>query len=191
MQDIMITHQQGQVLLRMARAGIAEKLGLLRDEQPVDLNAPFLKEKHGLFVTLHKNGALRGCIGVIEPDEPLVSGIGKTARLAAFNDSRFSPLQIDEFDQVDLEVSLLSVPQKFEYDTPEDLTQRLVPFKDGVIIEKEGRRATFLPQVWEQLTDASCFLSRLCIKAGLDADEWTRGGMTVHTYRVHLFSEKK
>ncbi len=85
----------------------------------------------------------------------------------------------------------MSLPEKFEYDGANDLIQRLVPFKDGVIIRKGSNQATFLPQVWEQLPDPASFLSQLCIKAGLDTDEWGKGRLTVHTYRVHLFSEKK
>jgi hypothetical protein len=187
----MISEQQGQMLLKMARISIAEKLGLPVDKSQIDLNQSFLEIKQGLFVTLHKNGALRGCIGVIEAVEPLKTGVAETARLAAFKDSRFAPLARDEFDQVDLEISLLSPPEKFEYSKAKELIQRLVPFKDGVIIKKGSNQATFLPQVWEQLPDTASFLSQLCIKAGLDADEWTKGSLTVHTYRVHLFCEKK
>jgi hypothetical protein len=187
----MISEQQGQMLLKMARISIAEKLGLPVDKSQIDLNQSFLEIKQGLFVTLHKNGALRGCIGVIEAVEPLKTGVAETARLAAFKDSRFAPLARDEFDQVDLEISLLSPPEKFEYSKAKELIQRLVPFKDGVIIKKGSSQATFLPQVWEQLPDTASFLSQLCIKAGLDADEWTKGSLTVHTYKVHLFCEKK
>ncbi|NWH03897.1 AmmeMemoRadiSam system protein A [Desulfobacter latus] len=187
----MISDKQGQILLQMARAGIAEELGIPVDSTQVDLNQPFLQAKQGLFVTLHKNGALRGCIGVIEPVESLKTGVGKTAKLAAFKDSRFAPLGGDEFDQVDLEISLLSLPEKFEYSTAKELVQGLVPFKDGVIIKKGSKQAVFLPQVWEQLPDAASFLSHLCIKAGLDADEWTKGDLIVHTYRVHSFCETR
>nr|WP_319493822.1 AmmeMemoRadiSam system protein A [uncultured Desulfobacter sp.] len=186
----MISDEQGQALLKMARAGIAEKLGVSVDTRQIDLEASFLEIKMGLFVTLHKHGGLRGCIGIIEPVESLKTGVPETARLAAFKDSRFAPLTRDEFDQVDLEISLLSPPEKFEYSTAQELLQRLVPFKDGVIIEKASRRATFLPQVWEQLPDPGSFLSQLCLKAGLDADEWGDGSLTVHTYRVRSFSEK-
>lgn len=186
----MISDKQGRMLLKIARAGIAEKLGLPVDKTQLDFNQSFLENKRGLFVTLHKNGALRGCIGVIEPVKPLKTGVWETARLAAFNDSRFEPLAEDEFDQVDLEISLLSQPEKVEYGAAKELVQRLVPFQDGVIIEKGSRQATFLPQVWKQLPDAASFLSQLCIKAGLDADEWRRGDLTVQIYKVHSFSEK-
>lgn len=187
----MISEEQGQMLLKMARAGIAEKLGGAVDKTQIDFDASFLEIKMGLFVTLHKNGKLRGCIGMIEPVEPLKTGVLDTARLAAFKDFRFAPLTRDELGLVDLEISLLSPPEKFEYSTAKELLQRLVPFKDGVIIEKAGRRATFLPQVWEQLPEPASFLSQLCLKAGLDADEWENSRLTVHTYRVHSFSEKK
>ncbi|WP_462268494.1 AmmeMemoRadiSam system protein A [Desulfobacter sp.] len=185
----MINDKQGQMLLKMARAGIAEELGIPVDSTQIDLNHPFLDVNQGLFVSLHKNGALRGCIGVMEPIEPLKTGVGKTAKLAAFKDSRFPPLAADEFDQVDLEISLLSLPEKFEYSAAKELVQGLVPFKDGVIIKKGRKQATFLPQVWKQLPDVHSFLSHLCIKAGLDADEWTKGDLIVHTYRVHSFCE--
>lgn len=187
----MISQEQGQMLLKMARAGVAEKLGIAVDKTQIDFEASFLEIKMGLFVTLHKNGKLRGCIGMIEPDAPLKTGVRETARLAAFKDSRFAPLTKDEFEQVDLEISLLTPPEKFEYGTAKELVQRLVPFKDGVIIEKASRRATFLPQVWEQLSDPASFLSQLCLKAGLEADEWKKNSLSVHTYRVHSFSEKQ
>ncbi len=83
------------------------------------------------------------------------------------------------------------MPEKFEYSTAKELVQGLVPFKDGVIIKKGSKQATFLPQVWEQLPDVDSFLSHLCIKAGLDADEWTKGDLIVHTYRVHSFCETR
>ena len=187
----MIRDEQGRMLLKMARAGIAEELGVSVDTAQIDLEASFLEIKMGLFVTLHKNGTLRGCIGIIEPDGPLKTRVPEIARLAAFKDSRFAPLARDEFDQVDLEISLLSPPEKLEYGTAKELLQRLVPFKDGVIIKKASRRAIFLPQVWDQLPDVKSFLSQLCLKAGLDADEWEDGSLTVHTYRVHSFSEQK
>lgn len=187
----MISDKQGQMLLKMARISIAEKFGLPVDTTQIDLNLPLWEAEYGLFVTLHKNGALRGCIGIIEPVEPLKTGVGKTARLAAFKDSRFAPLARDEFEEVDLEISLLSTPEQFEYSGANELVQRLVPFKDGVIIKKGSKQATFLPQVWEQLPDPNSFLSQLCTKAGLGADEWTKGSLTVHTYRVHSFCEKK
>ncbi|WP_321492302.1 AmmeMemoRadiSam system protein A [uncultured Desulfobacter sp.] len=187
----MISDKQGQILLKIARNSIAEKLGLYVDKTQIDLNQPFLEVKQGVFVTLHKDGALRGCIGVIEPVESLKTGVANTAKLAAFKDFRFAPLAREEFDQVDLEISLLSRPEKFEYSSAKELIQGLEPFRDGVIIEKGSNRATFLPQVWNQLPDTASFLSQLCIKAGLDADEWTKGSLDVQTYRVHLFCEKK
>ena len=179
--------KQGQMLLQIARCSIAQKLGISHD--PVDLNQAFLQEKRGLFVTLHKHGDLRGCIGIIEPDQPLKTGIWETARLAAFKDTRFTPLKEGEFNLIELEISLLSVPQVLEYKRPQDLLMLLTPFEDGVIIEKGPAKATFLPQVWEQLPDPFSFLSRLSMKAGLDEDGWTKGELTVYTYGVQVFSE--
>ncbi len=182
--------KQGQALLKMARCSIAQKLGLVWDDFQTDESQAFFEKKRGLFVTLHKHGDLRGCIGIIEPIQSLKKGIWETARLAAFKDTRFSPLIPSEFQQIDIEVSLLSVPEKLEYGSSQDLLQRLKPFRDGVILEKGYARATFLPQVWAQLPDPSSFLERLSMKAGLDADEWAKGEITVYTYGVQVFSEK-
>ncbi|MDD9304334.1 MAG: AmmeMemoRadiSam system protein A [Desulfobacter sp.] len=181
---------EGRLLLKMARASIGEKLGIQScDPKDGDQDLGFLKEKRGLFVTLHKKGHLRGCIGTIEPVKPLGSGICENAVCAAFKDYRFPPLTEDEFSCMDIEISLLSIPEMLEYKSPEDLVQRLVPGRDGVIVEKAGCRATFLPQVWEHLPLCDAFLSQLCTKAGLGADAWQKEDLTIYTYGVQSFAE--
>jgi AmmeMemoRadiSam system protein A len=86
---------------------------------------------------------------------------------AAFDDPRFPLLTKEEFEKIDIEVSLLTVPYPLEYDDIEDLRRKIRPGVDGVVLRLEGRQATFLPQVWEELNDFDHFFAHLCLKAGL------------------------
>ncbi|WDP93014.1 MAG: AmmeMemoRadiSam system protein A [Desulfobacter sp.] len=182
--------EQGRILLALARASIGEKLGF-GDVPSEGAETPeFLKKRQGLFVTLHIHGALRGCIGTIEPVNPLGEGVRENARQAAFSDTRFTPLTAEEFHEMDIEISLLSLPEKLGFASPEELVDKLKPGIHGVIIKSRGARATFLPQVWEQLPEAEDFLSRLCMKAGLSPTAWETDVPEVYTYEVRSFSEK-
>ncbi len=187
-----VLRKEGLALLKLARECIAGKFkGKDLDDELISngISQELLKQKRGVFVTLHKNGELRGCIGNIEPVKTLVHGVRENALFAAFRDSRFAPLTLDELSLIDIEISILSKPEKMVYkDTPE-LLSNLTPKVDGVIIEKDHNRATFLPQVWEQLPKTEDFLTHLCMKAGLSANEWEKSGMTIHTYQVQSFGE--
>ncbi len=188
---------EGKFLLKLARSTIAERLGVPLDKESREIKSPgkffdnkFLNEKKGVFVTLHLNGSLRGCIGSLEPHETIVQGVINNSINAAFHDPRFSPLSMDEFKEIDIEVSILSRPEKLEYSDGKDLVSKLEPGVDGVIISKGRAGATFLPQVWDQLPDAESFLSQLCRKAGLPGDEWEKGDLDVKIYHVQYFNEK-
>ncbi len=188
-----VSEQEGLALLRLARASIAGKF----KKDSLDINPVFheisqgvLDQKRGVFVTLHKQGKLRGCIGNIEPVKTLGAGIPENALHAAFQDSRFSPLTLDELAAVDIQISILTAPEKMDYKTPQELISNLVPGVDGVIIEKNYHKATFLPQVWEQLPTPQAFLSHLCIKAGLADHAWEKGDLIIHTYQVQSFGEE-
>ena len=176
-------------LLRLARSVIE---GKLRDGQspppPSDLS-PALSEKRGCFVTLHAGNALRGCIGTIEPVKPLVEAVVENAMNAAFRDPRFPPLRENEVSQIELEISVLTVPEPLSFSDGEALLSLLKPGVHGVILEKGWQRSTFLPQVWEQLPDPQQFLSHLCRKAGLGGDCWQKSDITVKTYEAFYFSE--
>lgn len=178
-------------LLTLARSVIASKLdagtSVTRPENP----SPVMAEKRGVFVTLHKNGALRGCIGTIEPVMPLLEGVEQDAAFAAFQDPRFMPLGLDELSKVDIEISVLTVPKPLEHDGPEDLIKKLRPGIDGVILSKGGRRATFLPQVWEQLPNPENFLINLCRKAGFTPNCWRDPDVLVETYQAEHFGESQ
>ncbi|MCP3942887.1 MAG: AmmeMemoRadiSam system protein A [Desulfobacteraceae bacterium] len=187
-----VLRKEGLALLRLARASIIEKL---KERYPDDeqifngICREFLREKRGVFVTLHKNGKLRGCIGNIEPEKTLMDGVRENAVFAAFKDSRFAPLTLDELDLIDIEISILSKPAKLDYEDTRDLLSRLTPGVDGVIIEKNYHKAIFLPQVWEQLPKSEEFLTHLCMKAGLSGNEWEKNGLIIHTYQVQSFGE--
>ncbi|MDT8335687.1 MAG: AmmeMemoRadiSam system protein A [Desulfurivibrionaceae bacterium] len=189
-----LDEEQGRVLLDAARKAIMEKLHLpvpteKRQTAGDVARDPVFLEKQGVFVTLHLEGRLRGCIGSLVGTRPLIDGVRENAVNAACNDYRFEPVPPGELDEIDIEVSVLSEPQPLRYDDVDDLVSRLRPFIDGVIIRKAGATATFLPQVWEQLPDVAEFLSHLCLKAGLSADEWRRGDLAVSTYQVQSFAE--
>ncbi len=161
------------VLLELARLAIYE--GLTRkkliDKQAYINRYPELSKKQAVFVTLNKiegdRSSLRGCIGSILPVRPLIDDVIYNARAAAFNDPRFPPLSLPEFDEIKIEISLLSIPQKITYTTIDELKQKVKMFRHGVILKLSGRQATFLPQVWEQIPDFDLFFEHLCQKAGL------------------------
>lgn len=163
------------ILLEIARKAILEKLtgNSIIDKKELIKKYPFLKEKRAVFVTLNKrrkNKAfpeLRGCIGSILPHRTLLDDLIHNARAAAFDDPRFPPLDIDEFDEVSIEVSILSVPEKVYYRDIDELKHLIVPGKHGVILKKDWNRATFLPDVWKKLPDFEDFFAHLCKKAGL------------------------
>ena len=184
-----LTDEDRGALLRLARSAIAAKLDSKnRVEKPASLSPP-MQEKRGCFVTLHIRGALRGCIGNIEPVKPLVSGVEDNALNAAFRDPRFPRLSSEELPEVDIEVSVLTVPQILEYTDGEDLKKKLKPGVHGVILSKGWHSATFLPQVWEQLPGKEQFLAHLCQKGGMDSMCWKDGDIVVKVYEAEYFSE--
>ncbi len=191
-----LSEEQGQALVRLARKTIMEKLQLPLTPQAEAPLADYwqdqvFQEKRGVFVTLHRAGQLRGCIGSLAGAAPIVEGVRDNAINAAFKDFRFSPVTAAELDKIDVEVSILSEPQPLSYDGADDLIAGLRPDIDGVIIQKGGASATLLPQVWKQLPDTEVFLSNLCHKAGLPTDEWRRGELEVITYQVQCFAEER
>lgn len=193
--DTKLSLETGQALLSLARHSIAEQLEgdgnleLLNQETKTILEAPILQEKRGTFVTLHKHGALRGCIGSLTSEEPLVDNVKHNAVNAAFRDPRFPPLSQDELPEVSIEVSILSQPAPLNYSGPEQLLEILKADKPGLIVKKGFKQATFLPQVWSQLPQAEDFLGHLCLKAGLPQEAWRSGDLEILVYHVQDFSE--
>ncbi len=188
----LISKNDGILLLELARQSILhefkkqeKRLKTIKDK----VSSPILKENRGTFVTLHKNRELRGCIGNIDPVKNIFKGIQDNAKHAAFDDTRFTPLTHEELEQTNIEISILTRPEKIEYTDSNDLIAKLSPGIDGVIIQKGYNSATFLPQVWDQLQDPKIFLTHLCTKAGLPSNEWESGKLDVSIYQVQLFEE--
>lgn len=179
-------------LLRLARNSIATELELAeeKNERPKIPETEVLNEKRGVFVTLEIDGRLRGCIGNIMPVYRLEDAVKQNAFHAAFEDPRFQLLDVEEFKDVEIEISVLSVPKKLEYKNAGDLLEKLTPLQDGVVIKKGYYDATYLPQVWEDLNDKKQFLSSLCVKAGLPRDGWQNGDLEVLTYQAEVFKEE-
>jgi AmmeMemoRadiSam system protein A len=186
-----LTTEEGQYLLTVARQTIEDALWQKTNESAEDSGfSPKFSERRGTFVTLTMGGQLRGCIGHILPQESLFEGVKTNAINAAFRDPRFKPLAREELPKIQIEVSILTEPKPLAYEDGEDLLAKLRAGVDGLIIQKGAHQATFLPQVWEQLPDKKAFLTHLCMKAGLDADEWKRGELRVSTYQVQAFEEE-
>lgn len=176
----------GTTLLALARQAIAHRLG--RAPAPVVPDDPRLHEKGATFVTLTKDGDLRGCIGSLRRSRRLGEDVLANAVAAAMEDPRFAPLEADELDAVTVEVSLLSDPEYLEFAGEEALLAQLRPGEDGLIIFSGCRSATFLPQVWEQLPEPHQFLAALKHKAGLPTHREAAGLMAAR-YHVRKWKE--
>jgi AmmeMemoRadiSam system protein A len=188
------TKEQGQTLVELARQTIMEKLGSKINKIKADKLAERLKDHQfknrcGTFVTINMEGRLRGCIGNLAAQGTVLEGIRHNSIHAAFKDPRFPPLSESELSRIDIEISILSDPKPLDYKNSDDLIDKLRVHVDGVILKKGFSSATFLPQVWKQLPDAKEFLSHLCLKAGLAANEWQKGNLEILTYQVQYFEE--
>lgn len=177
--------ERGNILLALARAAIAREFG---QKNLSVYDDAWLHEFGACFVTLHQHGELRGCIGSLEPRRTLLDDIEGNARAAAFSDQRFTPLTAAELDTIAIEVSLLSPLKTLQYSDEADALAQLRPGIDGVVLECGYQRATFLPQVWEQLPTPREFLTHLKVKAGLSANFWAND-LILQRYTVTKFSE--
>ena len=183
--DAMLNKEQRAKLLKIARDSIRSHLES-GDKLEVGESDPVLTEEVGAFVTLHKNGELRGCIGNFTARDPLYLTVRDMAVEAATGDPRFPPLSLKELDGVDIEISVLSTPVKVESVEEVELG------KHGVWIKKGWRAGVFLPQVaTETGWSKEEFLSTLCThKAGISADSWKDGSADIYTFTAEVFSER-
>lgn len=183
--------QQQRELLRIARESI--EYGLQHHHAlAIDLNAcdEQLQQQGASFVTLNKKGALRGCIGTLQPYQALVSDVGEHARAAAFSDPRFPPVTFDELADIVISISVLGKPQVISFKDEDHLIEQLRPAEDGLILQEGANRGTFLPSVWESLPQPRQFLQQLKRKAGLAPDYWS-DSLEVSRYRTQSFSESR
>lgn len=174
------------VLLQVARGSITT--GLDGKVYALDAVDAALREPRATFVTLHRQGQLRGCIGTLEPVRPLLQDVSHNARAAAFHDPRFAPVVTTELTDLIIEISVLSPPQAMSVDSRIMLIQNLKPDRQGLILQDGTRRATFLPAVWESLPDPDDFLDQLLHKAGLPPGHWS-DSLRFFTYETESFSE--
>jgi AmmeMemoRadiSam system protein A len=180
----------GEILIKTVRQTLETRLSG-QQIHPLDMDdiPSELQEQGASFVTLTKRGQLRGCVGSIEATLPFIQDVQERAIGAGFDDPRFPPITEAELPEIRIEVSLLTKPELLEYQSPDDLVKKLRPGIDGVILKNQYRRATFLPQVWEQLPTPEIFLDRLCLKMGLDPAAWRTIHLQVEIYQVEKFVE--
>ena len=179
-------------LLKLARRVIQkyfENQGILKIDE--DDLSQILKEKRGTFVTLWKNNKLRGCIGNLENEKPIYQSVMDNCLASALFDTRFTPLKDYELNDIKIEISILSDLKKLpDFRSLDSFLEYLDKYRPGLLIKKGGYQATFLPQVWDDLTFAESFISHLCEKAGLDKDEWKNMKLEVYRYGAEVFKEE-
>jgi uncharacterized protein len=181
-----LTKEQQKKLLLLARKTIAEKLGIKVEISLPAYDDEIFSEKCGAFVTIHKRGDLRGCIGYIEGVKSIPETVKDMAMSSAFKDPRFPPLSPEEFKNIDIEISVLSPIEKVT-----DVND-IVVGRDGLIITRGFHRGLLLPQVpVEYGWDRDTFLSHTCYKAGLPADSWKNPDTVIEKFSAQVFSEKE
>lgn len=183
----MYTEQQRQILLQVARDSISYGLqhGSAMPVQAGDYEQE-LQEERACFVTLNKQGELRGCIGSLQAHRPLVEDVAENAFAAAFKDPRFYPFKEVELGELEIHISVLSPATPMEFSSEADLLSQVRPGIDGLILEEGFHRGTFLPSVWEQLPTTKEFLAHLKRKAGLPMDYWS-DKIEISRYETEMF----
>jgi uncharacterized protein len=182
----MISAQDGKLLVSLARAALQAHFSKL----PLDTSdyRERFQTKQGVFVTLKKLGELRGCIGYPLPIYPLLQGVCKAALAAALSDPRFEPLTESELAQIDIEISVLTVPEQLE--SGPQAAARIQLGKHGVIAESGHSSGLLLPQVaTEHQLDAESFLENVCLKAGLNSSCWKQTETRLYTFEAQIFTE--
>lgn len=184
MPEKMFDLKERQTLINLARNAIGEKLG--RKPAPVDVHqTPNMEQKLGAFVTLHKKGSLRGCIGRFTSDVSLSSTIEEMAQAAAFEDPRFPSLSPKEFEEIDLEISVLSPMTRVKK------VDEIQVGRHGIFMQKGYKRGVLLPQVaTENGWDRQTFLEHTCHKAGMEPNCWKDPETEIHIFSAEIFSEK-
>lgn len=150
-----------------------------------------LLNKGACFTTIYVDNKLRGCIGDCEAYEPLYKNIIRNSIHAATIDYRFEPVTLSDLPNLRVSISVLTIPQIYKPENKEELIKFLKKVKPGLIIEKGGNRALFLPQVWEELSQPQDFLMHLCLKAGLDPNDWQKKEMNFRIFRTDKTSSNE
>lgn len=175
----------------IARDAIVESFAgdTLIDKKSLIKAYPSLQKNAAVFVTINKREELRGCIGSLHAHRALIDDLISNSRSAAFKDLRFLPLKKNELGKLEVEVSILTSPEEISYSSVDSLRKQVTVGDDGIVLEYKNKRATYLPQVWEQLSSFDDFFTSLCQKAGLG-----QGCLSLHPkvsrYHVKKYSEK-
>lgn len=187
----MITPEEGEFLVKLARKSIES---YLNQKKIIDIPADTpnkLKEEMGAFVTLTKNGQLRGCIGYSEPVKPLVDAVIEVALSAAIQDPRFPPVTPDELDDIQVEVSVLTKPELIEVKNPREYPEKIKVSEDGLVVERNFMKGLLLPQVpVEWKWDVEEFLANTCTKAGLAPNCWLDPETNIYKFQSQIFEEQ-
>lgn len=193
--DLRLSLECRRRLLGVAAKAIRDRLDGIESSpspshKPLGALPPELTQLGACFVTLELDGALRGCIGSLEPQLPLVDDVARNAVRAAFDDPRFQALDTGEYERVDISISVLSARHLMHFNDEPSLVAQLRPEVDGLVLsggDDERYRATFLPAVWAQLPEPASFLAQLKRKAGMAAGEWPNS-MRAWRYTTQSFS---
>ena len=184
MDNFSLTDQEKNILLQTARDSITSRL--LNKKPVYRESTDTLKQKCGAFVTLHKNGNLRGCIGHLYGIKPLFETVKEMALSSAFEDPRFPSVKKDEIDDIEIEISVLTPMEKISS------IEEIETGKHGIFIRKGFNSGTLLPQVpVEQGWDRETFIRHACLKAGLRPDAADDPDTDIYVYSAIVFSEKK
>ncbi len=150
---------------------------------PSPFQSELFNRKYGLFVSLHKHGELRGCIGYVEGIKPLLQAVIDMAEAAAFRDPRFEPVTSDELEDLEIEISVLSPLQEIKS------VDEIVIGEHGLVIERGFAKGLLLPQVATEYNwDRETFLEHICVKAGLPKDAWQDPKSKIYTFSAVVFS---
>ncbi len=170
--NTILNQENKKTVFDIIRKSIVQGLenGVAHEPKTEQYNA-VLKKEFAVFVTLKLHGKLRGCIGTTEAHLPLINAVAKYAYASAFSDPRFEAVTVNEYQQLEISLSILTAPTPLKFDDKQDLIAKLRPGIDGLIIEKNNARATFLPVVWESLQQPEHFLSELKKKAGIKSSD--------------------
>jgi uncharacterized protein len=189
----MLTETEGRNAVKLARKTIESFLSEKRLPKPEELGfelSPVFGEKRGVFVTLTENELLRGCIGHPYPDSTLGEAITDSAISAATRDPRFPPVGEEELDNIVVEVTILTPPEKINA-PPKEIPSHIEIGRHGLIVKQGYYQGLLLPQVApENNMDCIDFLGHTCLKAGLSPDAWLRGA-EVHCFEGQIFKEKE
>ncbi len=173
-------------LINLALETIKKELGL--PSRDIKINNDWLKER-ATFVTLTIDKKLRGCIGSLYPRDSIYNDVINNSLLAAFKDPRFPPLQLNEINNLEIEISILGELKELHFKTEHDIINLLEPYKMGLVLEHGYKRGTFLPQVWEHYPSPEDFLYHLKLKSGLPSNFFSKD-MKVYYYYVEKISNE-